>query len=36
MKCYATYENKWLKIMVIEYCNEGTLSEQIYKRGRIT
>ena len=35
MKCYATYENKWLKIMVIEYCNGGTLSEEIYKRGRI-
>lgn len=35
MKCYDVYENKWLKIMIIEYCNGGTLSEEIYKRGRI-
>lgn len=35
MKCYATYENECLKIMVIEYCNGGNLSEEIYKRKRI-
>lgn len=35
MKLYDVYENKWLKIMVIEYCNGGTLSEEILRRNRI-
>ncbi len=26
MKLFDVYENKWLKIMVIEFCNGGTLS----------
>lgn len=35
MKLYDVYENKWLKIMVIEYCNGGTLSQEITHRNRI-
>ena len=35
MKIYDVYENKSLKIMVIEYCSGGTLSDLIYRRGRI-
>lgn len=35
MKLYDVYQNKWLKIMVIEYCNMGTLSEEILRRNRI-
>lgn len=35
MKCYDVYENTDLKIMMIEYCNEGTLADMLAKRGRI-
>lgn len=27
MKLFDVYENKWLKIMMIEFCNGGTLSQ---------
>lgn len=32
MKCYDVYENKDLKIMMIEFCNGGTLADQLVKR----
>jgi len=35
MKLYSVYENKNLKIMVIEYCNGGPLSQELLSRGRI-
>lgn len=35
MKCYDVYENKDLKIMMIEYCNGGTLSDALAEKGRI-
>ena len=35
MKLYDVYQNKWLKIMVMEFCNGGTLSEEIIHRNRI-
>ena len=35
MKCYDVYENKDLKIMMIEYCNGGTLSDMLTEKGRI-
>ena len=35
MKLYDVYQNKWLKIMVMEFCNGGTLSEEITSRNRI-
>lgn len=35
MKLFDVYENKWLKIMVIQFCNGGTLSEEIISRNRI-
>lgn len=35
IKCYDVYENKSLKIMVIEYCNGGTLDDEIKSKGRI-
>lgn len=35
MKLYDVYQNKWLKIMVMEFCNGGTLSEEITTRNRI-
>ena len=25
LKCYESFENSDLKLMIIEYCNEGTL-----------
>lgn len=35
MKCYDVYENKDLKIMMIEYCNGGTLADMLGEKGRI-
>lgn len=36
MKCFDVYENKCMKIMMIEYCNGGTLYDIILKKGRIS
>lgn len=35
IKCFDIYENKSLKIMVIEYCNGGTLQQEIRNKHRI-
>lgn len=35
VRCYDVYENKALKIMIIEYCNGGTLQEEINQKLRI-
>lgn len=35
LKCYEVYENKSLKIMVIEYCNDGTLESEIMSKKRL-
>lgn len=35
MKLFDVFENKWLKIMVVEYCNGDTLANQIMSRKKI-
>ena len=35
MKCYDVYENEDLKIMMIEYCNGGTLTRQLLKSEKV-
>jgi serine/threonine protein kinase len=35
IKCYDVYQNQWLKVMVIEYCNGMTLQEEINEKKRI-
>nr|VVW87185.1 unnamed protein product [Nymphaea colorata] len=35
IKCYDVYQNKSLKVMVIEYCNGLTLQEEITEKKRI-
>jgi serine/threonine protein kinase len=35
VKCYDIYENKSLKIMIIEFCNGGTLQDEIERKIRI-
>lgn len=31
IKCYDIYENKELKVLIMEYCNQGTLSDELKK-----
>lgn len=35
VKCYDVYENRSLKIMVMEYCNGGDLQGEISSKGKI-
>ena len=35
VKCFDVYENRWLKIMVLEYCNGGDLQAEINGKLRI-
>lgn len=36
VKCYDVYENEELKLMMLEYCNGGSLQDYIDRKGRIT
>jgi hypothetical protein len=35
LKCYESFENSDIKLIIIEYCNEGTLKEKIQLNGKI-
>ena len=35
VKCYNVYENKALKIIVMEFCNGGELQQEIRRKVRI-
>jgi serine/threonine protein kinase len=35
VKCYNVYENRSLKIMVMEYCNGGELQREITNKYKI-
>ena len=35
VKCYDLLDSESLRVVVIEYCPEGTLKDQITKEGRI-
>lgn len=35
IRCFDVYENKSLKIMIIEFCNGGTLQSEIDVKKRI-
>jgi serine/threonine protein kinase len=35
LKCFDVYENKDLKVLIIEYCNGKTLKAEIDERKRI-
>ncbi len=34
-KCYDIYGNNELKIIVMEYCGQGTLYDVIFRKGKI-
>lgn len=36
VKCYDVYENEELKLMMVEYCNGGSLQDYIDRKGRIS
>ena len=36
VKCYDVYENEELKLMMLEYCNGGSLQDYIDRKTRLS
>lgn len=35
-KCFDIYQNNDLKIIVMEYCGQGTLYDAVFRKGKIS